>query len=209
MPAPELHPGEIYVWRLRLDETHFDWPAALPEELSLAARFRSPMLRYRYLRAHAALRGILRNFTAAPLEFAAAEHGKPYLPGVPELKFNLSHSHEMALVAVALEVDVGVDVERLRPMRDYQAVAERFFPPAEAAVLAAAPPAARKREFFRLWTRIEAMLKARGIGLYGAGTDLAGEWTVEPIDAGARFAAAVAATRAGMAVRLRDYGPRG
>jgi len=206
MPTPVLHPGEIHVWRLRLDETHFDWPAALPGELSVAARFRSPIVRYRYLRAHAALRGILQNYTAIPLEFAAAEHGKPYLPGAPELKFNLSHSHEMALVAVALEVEVGVDIERFRSMHDYDAVAERFFPPAEAAALAAAPPAGRKREFFRLWTRIEAMLKARGVGLYGAGTDLSGEWTIEAIDAGDRFAAAVAATRVGMTVMVHEFG---
>jgi 4'-phosphopantetheinyl transferase len=94
---------------------------------------------------------------------------------------------------VALGVDVGVDIERLRPMPEYAAIAERFFPPSERDEL-------DEYDFFHRWTRIEAQLKARGVGLYGAGAELGGEWTVEPIDAGEGFAAAVAAERAGMRV---------
>ena len=192
MPQP-LQPREIHVWRIRLDRAAYPWLPPTPAEAERAARFRLPHLSERYRYAHAGLRAILQRYTAAPLEFAAAEHGKPYLPHAPELKFNLAHSHDTALVAVALEVEVGVDVERLRPMPDCVAVAERFFPPADAAALADFPAAQREREFFRLWTRIEAMLKARGIGLYGAGAALDEEWTLQEIDAGDNFAAAVAA----------------
>jgi len=109
------------------------------------------------------------------------------------LRFSLSRSQGVALIAVALEVDAGVDVERLRPIPEYAAIAERFFPPSEREDL-------DERDFFRRWTRIEAKLKARGVGLYGAGAELGGEWTVEPIDAGEGFAAAVAVERAGMRV---------
>jgi 4'-phosphopantetheinyl transferase len=109
------------------------------------------------------------------------------------VRFNLARSHELALVAVALGVDVGVDIERVRPLPEYAAIAERFFPPSEREDL-------DERDFFRRWTRIEAKLKARGVGLYGAGAELGGEWTVEPIDAGEGFAAAVAVERAGMRV---------
>jgi 4'-phosphopantetheinyl transferase len=151
-------------------------------------------------RAHEALRAILRRQTAAPLEFAVAEKGKPYLPGMPELKFNLSHSGEMSLVAVALEVEVGVDVERLRPLPEYAAIAERFFPPSLRGVL-------DERDFFRQWTRIEAMLKARGDGLYGAGAEIPGEWTVEEIDVGDGFAAALAARGSGLTVMVHDFPP--
>jgi 4'-phosphopantetheinyl transferase len=127
------------------------------------------------------------------VELAVAGKGKPYLPGAPEVRFNLARSQELALVAVALGVDVGVDIERLRPLPEYEAIAERFFPPSEREGL-------DERDFFRRWTRIEAKLKARGVGLYGAGVELVGEWTVEEIDAGAGFAAAVAVERAGMRV---------
>jgi 4'-phosphopantetheinyl transferase len=162
-----LNPGEVHVWLVRRRD------------------------------AHEALRTILETVTGAPVEFAVAEKGKPYLPGAPEVRFNLAHSHDLALIAVALGVDVGVDIERLRPLPEYAAIAERFFPPSEREVL-------DERDFFRRWTRIEAKLKARGIGLYGLGLDLDGDWTVEPIDAGPAFAAAVAAERAGMRVVVHE-----
>jgi len=167
-----LKPGEVHVWLVRLEgET-----PALRRECS-----------------HQALRAILETVTGAPVEIAVADKGKPYLPGALEVRFNLAHSHELALVAVALGVEVGVDIERLRPLPEYAAIAERFFPPSERDGL-------DERNFFHRWTRIEAKLKARGVGLYGAGAELDGEWTVEPIDAGEGFAAAVAVERAGMRV---------
>ena len=65
------------------------------------------------------------------------------------------------------------------------------------------PAASREVEFFRMWTGIEAKLKARGIGLYGAGSDLDGEWSVHSVDAGAEYVAAVAACRTGITVQVR------
>ena len=162
-----LKPGEVHVWLVRSCD------------------------------AHEALRTILETVTGAPVEFAVAEKGKPYLRGAPEVRFNLAHSHELALVGVALGVEVGVDIERLRPLPEYAAIAERFFPPSEREGI-------DERDFFRRWTRIEAKLKARGVGLYGAGAELGGGWTVEPIDAGEGFAAAVAVERAGMRVVVHD-----
>ena len=158
----------------------------------------------RRLPSRDALRAILGRYTAGALEFAHGPHGKPYLRDAPQLQFNLSHSGAVSLVAVALDVEVGVDIERLRPMPDCQAVAERFLAPEDAAALAETPAVEREREFFTRWTRSEAMWKARGIGLYGAGTPLDGEWTVVPIDAGEEYAAAVAAERSGMAVEMRQ-----
>lgn len=183
---------DVDVWVVPLDAA----TARLPPtgaEAERASRFVSEPLRRRYLRSHAALRAILHTYTGVPLDFALAEHGKPYLPAAPELKFNLSHSHEMALVAVSRNIEIGVDVEWLRPLEECMAIAERFFPPLEAAALAEVTLDRRAREFFRRWTRIEAKLKARGIGLYGAGAELDGEWTVLPIDVGPDYAASVAA----------------
>jgi 4'-phosphopantetheinyl transferase len=148
----------------------------------------------------------LSGLTGVRLDFALGERGKPYLPAAPELRFSLSRSHEMALIAAALDVDIGVDVERIRPMPEYAAVAERFFPPSESAALADCRPELREREFFRRWTRIEAMLKATGEGLYGAGAELGGEWTVREIDAGDGFAAAVAACAEDIEIAVCDFG---
>ncbi len=199
-----LSPGEVRVWRVNLETVRVEaLPKALPAEEARAARFIKDELRERYLRSHRTLRAILSGLTAAPLQFAVYEKGKPYLPAAPELRFSLSHSDAMALIGAALDVDVGVDVERVRDLPQSEAIAERFFPPSEAAVLASSRAGAH--EFFRRWTRIEAMLKARGDGLYGAGAEIGGEWTVEEIDAGAGYAAAVAAARSGMRVSVEDF----
>ena len=203
-----LIPGQVSVWRVRLDDPQPDgFPAPSAGEEARAARFHTAAMRQRYLRAHRALRAILARVIGAPLDFAATEKGKPYLPAAPELRFSLSRSHGMALIGVALEVDIGVDVERLRPIAEYQDVAERFFPPSEAAAFAATPPAAREREFFRRWTRVEAMLKARGVGLYGAGAEIEGDWTTGEIDTDngyESYAGAVAAAGSGMRVVVED-----
>lgn len=193
----------IDVWRIRLDEARV--PPPTEEEAARAARFQFPDLRQRYLSAHGALRAILARFTETALEFAVTPSGKPYLPGVPELRFNLSHSHGLALVGVALKMEIGVDVERVRPLPDDEAIAERYFPPSEAAAHAAVPASGRGRDFFRRWTRIEAVLKARGVGLYGAGEEPEGEWTIQEIEIDEGYAAAVAAPKVGMIVTVHDF----
>jgi 4'-phosphopantetheinyl transferase len=195
-----MNTGEVHVWRVRLDGIETPTPPPTAGESARAARFRTPELREHYLRSHGALRAILSRETDVRLDFAVAEAGKPYLPAAPHLKFNLAHSHERALVAVALYVEVGVDVERIRPMPDYEALAERFFPPSEAAEVA------DERDFFRRWTRIEAVLKARGVGIYAAGTEMAGDWTIAEIDVGPEYFGSVAVPQSGVQVLVHDFG---
>jgi 4'-phosphopantetheinyl transferase len=182
---------------VHLDRARVPPPTA--GESARASRFRSPELGSRYLKAHGALRAIIARYTPARLDFALREKGKPYLPLAPEIAFNLSHSHEMALVAVARGVEVGVDIEKLRPIPQYAALAERFFPSGEA-------PPQDEADFFRRWTRIEAVLKARGVGLIGSSLDVEGEWAIEEIDASGGFAGAVAAAGTSLAVTIHDYG---
>jgi 4'-phosphopantetheinyl transferase len=191
-----LVPGEVHVWRVHLIRGSRSQPTA--EEAERALRLATPALRRRYLNAHAALRAILGSVTTAPLEFALHEKGKPYLASAPEIRFNLSHSREMALVAVAREVEVGVDIECVRELPQYAEIAQRYFPPG------AAPPTGM-RDFFRQWTCFEAMLKAHGAGLYGAGVTPPGDWSVTEIDVGPRFTATLAVEGPLPAVKVHDY----
>ena len=121
---------------------------------------------------------------------AIGAHGKPYLPGLPSVKFNISRTSGLALIAVAMDVEVGVDVERLRPIPEWREIAGRYFP---------AAGVADEREFFRHWTRLEAQVKAWGVGLTG---DAAACPMVEDVDVGDEYAAAVAATATGMKVKV-------
>jgi 4'-phosphopantetheinyl transferase len=81
------------------------------------------------------------------------------------VEFNLSHSEDVAAIAVAPHSPVGVDVEHLRAMPDLEGLASRFFTTAEATALGTAIPAARLRAFYRCWTRKEACIKAWGTSL--------------------------------------------
>ncbi len=143
------------------------------DEQTRAARFHFPRDRRQYIVARGTLRLLLARYlgqTTGTLRFGATEYGKPFLlraDGLPdtEIAFNVSHSHELALLAFARSMRVGVDVEYMRPELAEERIAERFFSPREVAVLRGLPAAQQPAAFFRCWTRKEAFVKARGEGL--------------------------------------------
>ena len=134
----------------------------------------------------------------APCVHCGEPHGKPYLaePAGHDLRFNLSHTRGLALVALAHGREVGVDVEAVRPGRRAQGIADRWFTQAEADALRAAddPDAL----FFRLWARKEAYLKATaegylgGLGRFDALAPELPGWEFHDVDAGEGYAAALA-----------------
>ena len=146
-------------------------PILGPEEQSRAQRFRRPSDRSRFISAHGALRMILAHYAhidPGRLRFVFGRHGKPALDrelDLPDIRFNLSHSGEMAVIAVALGHEVGIDIERIEPRRADIAIAEHFFSSRELAALRTLPKADRELGFFTCWTRKEAYIKGRGEGL--------------------------------------------
>jgi 4'-phosphopantetheinyl transferase len=86
---------------------------------------------------------------------------------IGELRFNVAHSGQLALVAVAAQCEVGVDVEQLRTVGHFEQIAKRYFHPQEIATLAATPSGERAAAFLRCWTCKEAILKAVGVGVAG------------------------------------------
>jgi 4'-phosphopantetheinyl transferase len=113
------------------------------------------------------LETVLARYTgddADSLILEPTSHGKPVLPG-SRLRFNLAHSGEVALVAVARDRDVGVDVERVREDADRWALVDHALTARERRQLQRVPPADRAHAFLSMWTRKEALLKAAGVGL--------------------------------------------
>ena len=136
------------------------------EERARAARFVSDDVRRRFVAARGTLRRVLADeLGAAPsaLEFSYGEHGKPALQNSTTV-FNLSHSGDIALIAIADCGVVGVDVEVLRDDTDFDAIAENSFSDAELAAWRALPEAEKRDAFFATWTCKEAYLKALGTG---------------------------------------------
>jgi 4'-phosphopantetheinyl transferase len=104
----------------------------------------------------------------AAIQLRYGPHGKPELASGTRdgtLRFNLSHSHERALYAFVRRRQLGVDIERVRPLPDADRIASRWFSQAEQAALSALPEDERTAGFFRCWTRKEAYVKAVGGGI--------------------------------------------
>jgi 4'-phosphopantetheinyl transferase len=137
-------------------------------ERERAAAFRFERDRNRFI----ARRGLLREELARKIGCAAdevamaiSEHGKPYLPDAPHLRFSLSHSAGRGLCAFSVETEIGCDIEELNSTHARLDVAERFFAPDELAALTALPPDQWLQGFYNCWTRKEAYVKALGLGL--------------------------------------------
>ena len=195
------------------------------DERARADRFVMSADRLRYRVAHGALRTILGGCTGADpaqLRFAHGEHGKPLLAGGPH--FSLSHSVDVALVAVSRECEVGVDVEQVRPVADAGELARRYLAAVPARRIADAPDAERDRRFIAAWTAIEAILKVEGTGLAGAdrllvlrdidedlvratiaGREDSPAWTVRRLAPAAGHLAAVAVRAADFALRTHRF----
>jgi len=98
------------------------------------------------------------------LNFSTNKHGKPFLVGLPDIHFNLSHSHGVAVCALCRNAAVGVDVEDVGRHTDFS-IAKRFFSSFEAELVSRAPDAEKRKLFFDIWTLKEAYIKAIGKGL--------------------------------------------
>lgn len=172
-PGLELSPGEIHLWSIRLDpppEVVERLGRALSaDEWERANRFRFDKHRRQYVVGRGALRSLVGAYTGTRPEivrFRYGDRGKPYLADpAGDLQLNLSNSDEMALVGFVRKVEIGVDIEFLKPMPDCEPIAERFFSASERDVLRALPADRKEEAFFNCWTRKEAYLKAMGTGL--------------------------------------------
>jgi 4'-phosphopantetheinyl transferase len=170
-----LGPRDVHVWRASLDlaehQIHHLRRALTPDELETAGRFRFQRDRRRYVVAHGVLRDILSRYLAAEprqLRFRFGPHGKPALTGAfgaDGLAFNLTHSRELALCAVARGRDIGIDLEFAQADLSHERIAEQFFSPPEIEEFRTLPQEVRIEAFFNCWTRKEAYLKAKGDGL--------------------------------------------
>jgi len=126
-------------------------------------------VRQHWVAARWALRGVLGRYLdkePARVELRIGEHGKPRVAEAgTSLRFNLSHSGELALVAVAWAFEVGVDIERIAPRDDLLALSRRTLAPEEAARIKALRSEKRLAAFHAAWTRREAVAKCLGAGL--------------------------------------------
>jgi 4'-phosphopantetheinyl transferase len=230
-----LQPAQVDVWRVHvnpLSNVRDRLEATLSEdEKERAARFHFMADRDRFIFAHAGLRDVLSRYLPCEpdqFHFSTIAHGKPTL-NEQKVEFNLSHSGDFALIAIAKECRVGVDVERIRSGISSYVIAQQYFSTSEFAELQSLPLGQRESAFFTCWTRKEAYIKAQGQGLSlplesfdvslipneaamlratRPDSEEAARWTLLALDVDPCYQAAVAAEGRDLEFRFWDWNPR-
>jgi len=235
-PDINLPRDVVHVWRTETDVSA-SCEASLynllaPDERARADRFLYEEDRRRYTVARGVLRTLLARYLKVQpgsLDFLYGVHGKPSLLEASDgcdLRFNLSHSHGLALYAFAISREVGVDIERVRPNTDIAGVARRSFSTAEVRALSIIPPDERREAFFACWTRKEAFIKAHGEGIalglnrfdvefrpgepaallrFGGDPAEVSRWSMRALEAGEGYMAALAVEGGGWKLRCWNY----
>lgn len=168
-PAP-LDAGQVHLWLL--DVRLFDEPLRQAaqqlmsaDELERAGKFIRG--KEEYVASRWLLRKVLGHYLQQPpasLVFSRTYKGKPYIAG-SQLQFNLSHSGDWALLAATQNMDVGVDIEQIRPSRDLIGIAQSYYHADEFVRLQQQQGDQQILFFYQLWTLKEALLKAMGVGI--------------------------------------------
>jgi 4'-phosphopantetheinyl transferase len=175
LPPPNtltFQPGEVHLWRASLDQPEITFQRLQAylssDEQAKAARFYFAKDRNHYIIARGILRSLLSGYTKFDprfLRFSYNAYGKPSLDMEQDIRFNLAHSHGIALYAFTPGHEVGIDVEYMKPDIDVEQIARHSFSPGEQASLSTLPPEERLQGFYNGWTRKEAYIKARGMGI--------------------------------------------
>ena len=163
---------QVVVWSWSLEQEPLSFEAAevllSDNEKARGRRFVTAALRHRFVAGRARVRSLLGEHLALDprtLVFAENTFGKPRLADHPSTHFSLSHSGDQAVLAVSDYREMGIDIERVRPL-DHLDLARRYFHPSEiAAIEGAGALDEQLLAFFRVWTLTEAVVKAIGKGL--------------------------------------------
>jgi 4'-phosphopantetheinyl transferase len=233
---PHLFEKDVHIWRAGIDlpiESVMKFNEFLSHDEKIRAEhFRFEHDRNRFIASRGILRQILASYMGikpGEIRFSYEKNGKPNLHEETHksgIRFNLSHSGELALYSFTQGHAVGVDIEYMAEISDMEQVVEQFFTAEERACFAAAPASMKRETFYWWWTRKEALGKATGVGLLepvpgeasvrveeqttgiacGSGDESAAPkwsiWHVEPAD---KFAGTVVADGYGLGVRCWQW----
>lgn len=170
-----LSPDEVHIWISSLDcpEPCLSSYASVlaADERERADRFYFERDRRHFIAARGILRTLLGRYLGERpegVQLCYGARGKPAVAGPGRscrARFNVSHSHGFALFAFTLDREIGVDLERIRPLTDISHIVNRYFSSHESTAFHTIPQFGGRDVFFRYWTCKEAFLKAKGDGL--------------------------------------------
>lgn len=195
-----IQPHTVHVWLAELSHFTADVSALqallAPDEIERAMRFHSLLDKDYFIITRGLLRKTVSQYNGvSPCEivFSYGLHGKPYLQDNPYfIEFNASHSADLAIFAMTTHQPIGVDIEKIKPVFK-EKIAKRYFNAEEYAELMSLSDQARIEKFYQLWTRKEAIIKARGEGIFTLPSHLSdSHYSIQDLDAPKGYQAAVA-----------------
>jgi phosphopantethiene--protein transferase domain len=214
-----LYSQTVHIWQTNLTRSpqHLEFYQSIlaDDELKRARRFKFERDKQAFVIARGTLRMILShylNLSPKQIKFKYSSKGKPSLDQDPSpLQFNLSHAYGKAIYAIALEENIGIDIEYIREI-EVISLAKRFFCNSEYQWLNSLSSVEQYSAFFQLWTCKEAYLKATGEGLVGLqdieiftpldshpkilkisqNSELAKHWTLQTIETAENYVATLA-----------------
>ena len=177
VPASQLPPGEVHLWLIDTrdcleKDRLFQGSGLLSEDEKRRWRqFRRAEKQHQFLAGRVALRcilaALLNQTSPREITFTTNAYGKPALCNTREhLQFNLSHSGNLVLIAVARDRACGVDIQQMKNTRKADELARFYFHPAEYSTMKPQEDKATNlRQFYKLWVLKEAFIKAEGKGM--------------------------------------------
>ena len=227
-----LQDGQVHIWKVPLplfEKAVTRLKECLStEERERSGKFSRTLDKLNYISARGALRTILGSYLnerSSTLTFGYGSYGKPFLADPPAGKgiaFNLSHCREMAVIGVASCRRIGVDVETIRDIPELEDIVEQYFSKEERASIVSADREMKIKLFFHIWTRREAVAKARGLDLSAAVSELEiplypsgsgvcfeqkgeSEWSLRDLELGPTYIGAVCVEGNTCDVVFRDF----
>ena len=171
----ELADNEIHVWLnyLNVHEARIKhlYPLLTSAEKERSERFKFYKHRKAFIASHGFMHMALSNYidsTADEIEFSYADQGKPSIIETQNpynIQFNLSHSNNIAIIAICKNRSVGIDIEYAHRKTDWLGISKRFFTENEQKMFFSLTEESQKEAFFKIWTRKEAHMKVTGQGL--------------------------------------------
>lgn len=203
---PDLGGNSVHLWSFPIpcpDEYNKLFESYLSDlERNKIDRLIKPEDRKKKLSVYGLMRLILSEYlqiSPGEIGFCYTEKGKPYVPGISALSFNLSHTGNRVLFALSAGVPIGVDIEYMNRKPDTDSLIKSICSESEAKAILGTEGKERRKMFYRSWTRKEAILKGKGIGITvdlkkcdTDNPDFTGDWSIKSCNYWEGYSAAVA-----------------
>lgn len=201
---------EIHIWKISLESLFPQYQNLSIEEQNIANRYKNTLNKNQYIKSHNILRNLLASYLGVDslaLQFQRTQYGKPFVKSHRNFQFNMSHSNNFACFIFSYNNEVGIDIEIINNSFEFNDLIETYFSPEEHRYLNSLLLEERVKEFFRLWTLKEALLKAIGTGLYGLNifskniNNFTNKYSIVSFDSRDKY-------KASFAIKSKDFLPR-